>query len=284
MITDIIRWFALHCSNPHQAYRKGIEVIPVSEQKILRWFCTKHVFFIVSTGRTGTRWLAGLLNLSKDALVEHEPVPIETWAHKEAARDLNTAVQYVKEFRRKEIYLRVSGRRLLIKTYGEVNGILRRHIEPILKYIPGVVLLHLVRDGRDVIRSLISRGTYSGNHSVYYDFQPHIVDEYSDRWNKLSEFEKTCWLWQWENKYMRQHIDQRARFEDIISSYALFRKQILEPLGIELEKAVWQASVQRPKNVTKEYAIGSWDDWTVEQQKQFIRICSKEMQEYGYEI
>lgn len=284
MITTLLRRFAYWTPHPHHVYRGAIELIPVPEQKISEWFSSKKIFFIVSTGRTGTKWLASVLNYSDKALVEHEPIPTESWAHKEAVRDLNAAARYIKEFRRKEIYLRVAGRRSSIETYGEVNGTLRRHIEPILEYIPGVVLLHLVRDGRDVVRSIVSRRTYSGNHPVYHDFQPPIVDEYSERWNELSEFEKVCWLWQWENRYMRQHIDQCARFEDILSSYTLFRKQILEPLGLEAEETIWQAAVQRPKNITREYTIGPWEDWTPEQREQFICICGEEMQEYGYII
>jgi hypothetical protein len=119
---------------------------------------------------------------------------------------------------------------------------------------------------------------------VYYDFQPPAVDEYTERWNELSEFEKICWLWQWENGYMRQHINQRARFEDIISSYTLFRNQILEPLGLALKESVWQVSIRQPENATKTYAISTWDDWMPAQQAQFIRICGQEMRAYGYEI
>ena len=284
MITAIIRRLAFLSSNPHCVYRKAIEFIPVPEKRILTWFSTKSTFFVVSTGRTGTKWIAEVLNLNKDALVEHEPIPVETWAYKAAVGNLIVAEKYIRKFRLKEIYLRVARQHPDLKIYGEVNGMLRRHIESILKHIPEVKLIHLVRDGRDVVRSIMSRRTYSGKHPVFYDFQPPKIDEYSGRWNDLSEFEKVCWIWQWENKYMREHIDLYARFEDIISSYALFRNQILEPLSLELEETVWQATVQRPKNVTKRYGLGKWEDWTIEQKEQFIHICGKEMQEYGYEI
>jgi hypothetical protein len=241
-------------------------------------------FFIVSTGRTATKWLADLLNRCPNTLVEHEPIPRETLAHKAAIEKLDAAEKYIKNFRLKEIYLRVAKEHPDLKTYGEVNGILRRHIAPIRKHIPKVKMIHLVRDGRNFVRSVMSRGTYSGRHPVYSDFRPPIVDDYSERWERLSEFEKTCWIWQWENGYMRQHLGQRARFEDITSSYYFFKKQILEPLGLDLRENAWKTQAQRPKNVSAKYNLGKWDDWTSEQKDKFAHICEKEMEHYGYEI
>ena len=90
--------------------------------------------------------------------------------------------------------------------------------------------------------------------------------------------------WQYENQYLRRHIAQRARFEDITSSYRLFCLQILEPLGIKLDETVWKAAVRCPENVTENDMVGTWDDWPRDQQHQFLRICGTEMKEYGYEI
>jgi hypothetical protein len=284
MFKSIIRDIHKKYFNSHLRYRKRIEFLPVSEQKIFQWLSTRQIFFVVSTGRTGTKWLAELLNQHTDALVEHEPVPTEQLAHKTALLNGVTSDNYIKKFRLKEIYIRVAKEHPDLKTYGEVNGALRRHIVPIRKYVPNVKLIHLVRDGRDVVRSVVSRGTFSGRHPVYYDFRPPIVDEYSKRWEVLPEFEKTCWIWQWENAYMRQHITHCARFEDITSSYDLFNKQILKPLDLDLRENVWKKEANRPQNVSLKYVLGKWDQWTSEQKEQFAHICGKEMEHYGYEI
>jgi hypothetical protein len=249
------------------------------------WFASRKLFFIVSTGRTGTKWLSSLLSrCNGKCFVAHEPVPYEAMAYKEAVSDPASADRYIEKFRKKEIYLRIALSTKSIQYYGEVNSILRRHIEPLNKYLADARLLHLVRDGRDFVRSVVSRGTFSGKHPIFFDFRPPIIDEYSAKWFELTEFEKTCWLWQWENKFMRQHIDQTARFEDIVSSYELFEKQILEPLGLDLGETIWKTQVESPKNVSSKYNLGKWDDWTSEQKGQFYKICGKEMTHYGYEI
>jgi hypothetical protein len=270
--------------NSHLRYRRTIELIPVSEKTIVQWISMKRIFFVVSTGRTGTKWLADLLGRCANVLVEHEPVPLETFAHKVAVGNTLSAEKYIAKFRLKEIYLRVASKHPELNVYGEVNGALRRHIVPIRTYIPEVRMIHLVRDGKDVVRSIMSRGTYSGKHPVYHDFRPPKVDRFSERWEELSEFEKTCWVWQWENQYMRQHIDQCARFEDITSSYEFFEKQILEPLDLDLRENAWKTEAKRPQNVSSKYALGKWDQWTSEQKDQFAHICGEEMEHYGYEI
>jgi hypothetical protein len=284
MLKSIIHYIHRNYFNAHLRYRKRIEFIPVSDEKVRQWFNTERIFFIVSTGRTGTKWLAELLNRHTEALVEHEPVPIEQLAHKAAIHNAVIAEKYVKKFRLKEIYLRVGKKHPDLTMYGEVNGALRRHIVPIAKHIPKVKIIHLVRDGKDVVRSVVSRGSFSGRHPVYHDFRPPKIDDYSERWERLSEFEKTCWIWQWENEYMRQHIDNCARFEDITSSYDFFKKQILEPLYLDLQENVWKIQAQRRQNVSSRYALGKWDEWTSEQKNQFAHICKKEMEHYGYKI
>ena len=253
------------------------------DKEINDWFDKKKVFFIVSTGRTATKWLSHLLNQIDGYLVTHEPVPEEAKAHRIACENPESTIPYIM-FRKREIYSRCRSLPGLYG-YGEVNGNLRRHILSISKIFPGAAIIHLVRDGRDVVRSVLSRTAFTEKHSVYNEtFIQPTYELTAEAWLQLSRFEKFCWVWKAENEFIRKNTFFHTRIEDITSSYALFKEQILEPLGLELEEDIWRVSLQHPKNVTKEYAIGSWDDWTAEQQKQFIRICSKEMQEYGYEI
>lgn len=284
MLTKIIKYIACYTNNHYKSYKKMIELIPASENTINKFINEKQIFFIVSTGRTATHWLSHLLNLDEKAIVVHEPVPVETWAHKDAVKNRINAERYILDFRKKELYLRLHSLRRKFNTYGEVNGILRRHIEPIEKCIPNVKLIHLVRNGKDVVRSVISRQTYSGKHPVYYNFSPPKVDDWSSNWEKLSEFEKTCWLWQWENKYMREHINLRAYFEEIITSYASFKKQILNPIGLSISKEIWQQSINKSTNSTQTYKMNLWEDWDSSDKEIFADICADEMQRYGYVI
>lgn len=284
MILDIIQRLSKLFRNPHHAYKRMVEIVPANSSALQEWYDSTNVFFIVSTGRTGTFWLSNLLNNCDKAYVVHEPVPLETYSHVEAIDNNNAAYNYIEKFRKKEIYMRVAKYGESIKWYGEVNGVLRRHIEPLVSFVPAVTLFHLVRNGMDVVSSIINRGTYNGFHPVYKDFKPPIVDHYSFEWENLTEFTKVCWLWQWENKYMREHIENRIRFEDMLTSYELFCEQILDPLDLRLNKSIWNDKIQKPLNITKNKQVNGWNGWTTEQKEQFIEICGQEMNEYKYKI
>lgn len=275
-------WLARRSPRPHHTYRALVSAVPVPRRRVQRWLAERNVFLVVSTGRTGTRWLAGLLARVPGARVEHEPVPVETWAHREAMEDPVAARRYVDGFRLKEIYLRARSQDPVV--YGEVNGILRRHVDALRAAVPGLRLVHLVRDGRDVVRSLVSRGTWAGEHPVYGGFTPPPVDDIARSWGDRSSFERACWIWTWENAHMRERIPDLARLEDITGSYQAFHRQILEPLGLELDEAVWREARNAVENKTRSHAMPAWDGWSSEQKSTFRRICGEEMARYGYHV
>jgi hypothetical protein len=266
--------------NPQSAYRETVRLFLADSDKAISIISQYHPFLILSTGRTGTRWLANLLNQIPGACIMHEPMPYERYAHAQAFMYPETAKKYLTEFRLLEIALRCRSQNPVI--YGEVNGNLRRHAAAFKELIPDIQIIHLVRAGHEVVRSMMSRTTFTAKDDR--NLIPPAVAIAPQIWAEMSRFEKICWLWSYENSYLRHHADVSVKFEDIISDYSLFKAQILTPLGLSLDQPVWQKAVQHPQNQTKEYALGSWEEWTPEQRQQFIRICSQEMAANGYKI
>jgi hypothetical protein len=239
-------------------------------------------FLITSTGRTATRWLAKLLNKAENAYVVHEPVPREQDLHVEAILEQDNTMRYLREFRLREMALRIHEHKAA--RYGEVNSFLRFHIKALQELIPELRIIHLVRDGRDVVRSVLNRRLNGAKNSPYYSLRPPVLDEYTARWEDLTLFERVCWGWQGENRYMREHIILRARLEDITSSYDLLRQQILEPLGLFVDKQFWNNATKKPTNVTRKYTVSPWSEWTSVEREQFIRICGAEMSACRYDL
>jgi hypothetical protein len=253
-----------------------------SSHKALNELKHANIFFIVSTGRTGTQWLANLLNKAAGTYVVHEPVPNEWHNHAQVIMQPETAQEYLYTYRFREIALRMHEHPSQI--YGEVNSALRFHICALRELLPKCKIIHLVRDGRAVVRSVMNRRLSSHRTPLYTQITPPIDDEYTARWHELSDFEKVCWGWQAENRFMRLNTELRARFEDITTSYELFSQQILKTLGLLIEEKTWLASLRVPMNQTKNHLMEPWKHWTREQKIQFITICSREMSHYGYEV
>jgi hypothetical protein len=254
---------------------------PLNEARITNQLKYHKVFFVVSTGRTGTRWLAEILATADNVCVLHEPIPLESIAHLDAVRDPLAAKNYVEEVKRKDIFRQISSEKC--KIYGEVNGFLRRHIPYLQEQFQSARFVHLVRDGRSVVRSLLARGTYIGNHHVYGE-ECLIPSNKAikDRWPEMSEFERACWVWKEENANLRKHIPHLARLEDITSSYQTFRSQVLEPLELSVSESKWLKFAGKKLNVSKNNRERLDETWSPEREKMFEDICGKEMKAFGY--
>lgn len=240
----------------------------------------RRVFFVASTGRSGTTWLAKLLRLIPDACVTHEPVPDEGFAHAEATTRPELAAAYLRRYRIRDMALRA--RSSHTDVYGEVNGFLRRHLADLRELLPHAHVIHLVRAPRKVIPSVLHRPTFTKADRFHRDFRPPQQDLDPTRWEAMERFERICWLWAYENAYIRTHADSLARFEDMLKNYELFKTQILDPLGLHLDADLWKERVLRPENVTNERKP-SFDNWTRDQEDTFRALCGEEMQIYGYE-
>lgn len=174
----------------------------IDEPTINGWAKNKRIFFILGMGRSGTKFLARLLDEAPESYVVHEPVWEDFPAYVDAFYSQKKAQWYIKYFRKKEIFLRV--RDIPCEIYGESNGVLRRHLLPLKKAFPHAIFFHLIRDGRDVVRSLMARHTMTPKDPITSKIHPLPDDPWYERWEKMDRFEKICWYWQVENKYLRE--------------------------------------------------------------------------------
>jgi len=226
--------------------------------------------------------MADFLDQAGGAYVFHEPVFEDFFAHARAHYSQKAADGYMKGFRKREIYTRMS--HIPSGTYGETNGNLRCHAGAIRNAFPGVRLIHLVRDGRDVVRSHMSRRTMTLKNPFSMSMHPTENDPWKGHWHEMDRFARICWYWQEENRRLRTTIGKTVQFEKVLASYEFFANEILEPCGIHIEKGGWEAAKSIPRNITSKFSIPKWDQWSTDQQKTFREICGEEMAKCGYDF
>ncbi|MHA1294589.1 MAG: hypothetical protein ACTSQJ_18260, partial [Promethearchaeota archaeon] len=112
---------------------------------------------------------------------------------------------------------------------------------------------------------------------------PKENDPWRDEWFEMSRFEKLCWYWMAENKYLRERVGKTVQFEKIISNYEYFSQNILKPLNMEISKKIWEEKIIQPRNITIDYKYPHWCDWN-EEKDIFNIICGEEMGKNGYKI
>jgi hypothetical protein len=262
--------------------KKRFSTIWVAQSLVEEWVNNWKIFFILGFGRSGTAFMADLLNKASGAYVFHEPVLEDFFAHARAHRNPKDADRYMGGFRKKEIFTRM--RHLPSGIYGEVNSTLRCHAEAIRKAFREVTLIHLVRDGRDVVRSSVGRRTMTVRNPFSMSIHPDESDPWRVPWREMDRFARICWFWQEENSRLRKTIGNPVQFEKILSSYEYFQSEILEPCHIHIDTNVWESAVASPRNTTDKFSMPRWDQWTLEQQKTFREICGEEMENCGYKF
>lgn len=253
----------------------------IKDEDLADWKQRTRFFFMLGMGRSGTQFLSTLLDKATGTLVVHEPIMTDFAAYIRGYHSEREAYKFVRVFRQREIYARAKNRR--ISTYGEVNSLLRRHIEPLREAFPEASFIHLVRDGRDVVRSMMSRRLFHPTHPVTRLIEPSKRDPRTQDWHRMDRFERLCWFWKTENQYVRERADRTVQFEKLIADYAYFKECILQPLQLSLSASQWRQAVARPKNETNEYAISHWSQWDTARHDAFMRICLDEMTLNGYE-
>lgn len=213
----------------------------ITESIIDKWARSKKIFFILAMGRSGTKFLATLLNEAPDGYVVHEPVWEDFPAYVDAFYNPQKAKWYIKKFR-------------------------------------------LIRDSRDVVRSLMSRKTMTSQDPVTSKIYPLPDDPWYDKWQIMNRFEKICWYWQMENKFLREHIPKRIHFEKILEDYDYFKENLLSPLGLDIPIEIWEKHTQKKINPSSKYILPHWKEWDKELLEKFYRICGEEMIKNGYQI
>lgn len=245
------------------------------------------LFFVQSMGRSGTKFFAQLLNKAAGAIVQHEP-----WSETDLVKlprsrqSQQDSHGYIAGYRRSAIKAYTFQHKPAV--YGEVNSHLRYHTAALQDIFPQASFVHLVRDGRDVVRSLIPRGHYRDEYRNvqgrgHLFLRPNEGEQFADMWDAWGRFEKCCWLWADANHYLRKHIDYRVKAEDLWADYDVFAG-MCDYIGIEIDEQAWAEAVDRPVNATKQHAVVHWNDWPEPMAKTFAAICGDEMEACGYEL
>jgi hypothetical protein len=248
---------------------------------IQTWTDQHRFFFGYGVFRSGTTFLADFLNRNAaHTIVQHEPNVNDYWFYAKAIHSKDEAMRYVNDYRLAETYYRMKDAEM--KVYGEINPFLRRHCEALKGAFPTAKHFQVVRDPKDVIRSLMSRELFGRKDPMAAVIFPPENDPCRETWPTMTRFEKLCWLWAADNRFIRSHAGHLVHFEKMLSSFDHFDENVLTFLGLEVNADAWKAEVGKAFNTTPRHKFPKYSHWTPAEKQQFERICGEEMQHYRY--
>ena len=230
----------------------------------------KPPVFILSMGRSGSMFMANLLAGCNGVNVQHEPEELNKIDIAAYKKGIISSQWLLDPFRVGHVNEQINKGPLYI----EVNGYLRNHVKALKAEWPDCKIMQLVRNPKDVIRSMASR-----NPSSMIRF---LADHH-----RVSIFYASCFFWQLENRKLRRNADFIIRLEDILEDYSHYH-ELLEFLGLEkrktLYKDVWEKLRKKPVNKTIKYRMPAFNEWSKIEKEIFLKNCEKEGKAYGYRM
>lgn len=251
------------------------------------------MFFVLSTGRAGSRTMASVLSQSPDCECLHEPEP------RLIAETVRFRCGQISLERMTKLLAGRGATQIPDRVYGEANNRLSLVVPALRAAYPEARFVWLVRDGRDFVASADQRGWY---HPPEEGKQPNeweatrlrgdlVGSVPAERWEAWSPFERICWSWTYVNRLIRDELDVSGaesfplRLEELPAAV----DDLADFLGIE--RAPWAIGrhnaradeaadpAGRSERANRVDSISTWHSWDAERRARFEEHCGDLMDE-----
>jgi hypothetical protein len=163
----------------------------MEHQKMIEAIKKKKLFFTVTTGRSGTGYLAHTLNKHPKITATHEPNPAFHHELRNIQNDPNRARQFWLENKIPKIL--ESNKNVYIETSHLIcKGFLESLIE--LEIVPNLILIN--RNKRAVAQSMLKLNTTPGRTTLGLSYYLHPSDDVKlpiKNWENLSDYQLCYW-------------------------------------------------------------------------------------------
>jgi hypothetical protein len=245
---------------------------------------------ILSSGRTGTQFLAHYFDANYDNVVAlHEPPPARwlrfaSHAHMRGSLS-DDRLRALLAWKRRHYDDRID-----TEFYIESNPFLSGFADVIGDVWDEPIVIHVVRDPREHTRSSLNHGTGSGRKGLanrlipfwYPDVKRILALGHEPSW-----IERTAGVWAIANRLLcdaapRHAHYHRLRYEDLFDDSHSGLRAICEILGLPYREHGIAVSPEARINQSRLEALPDWREWSREQCLALDRICMPLMREFGY--
>jgi len=182
-------------------------------------------------------------------------------------------------------------RRSGASVYVESNNRFFSLLRPLRVVFPHSRIVHVLRDGRDYVRSGLGRRWYTEKDRfprLRADMFPD--DPYAREWERMDRFEKIAWRWQKKDMFIMRDVAEldntlTVRFEDVFLTEGrpgLY--DITRFIGFpdEVVGSHLHALGEEKMNATRNSPIPAWDEWDPPMRERFEQIAGEHMRRCGY--
>lgn len=248
----------------------------------IHWKAPKRSYFFLSTARSGSKWLSTILNDASSCASKHEYTlnhfePEDAQLAKDKMTGVNLhsllgdGVKIQNAFNHTRKIIENES-----KDYAEVNVYLPLVLNKLTENFPNSTLVHLHRNPKDVVRSIMNRGWYDTPNDTSHP----IV---SDGWSKFTPFEKCCLYVKEINQLIIDEKNESISFEKMTTDN-VYLKNKLKKLGIAYYPLLSKNIFEEKINVNKMNDYPNYSKWPLGEVKIFKKHCQSIQLELGYHL
>tara|TARA_B110001450_G_scaffold42456_1_gene38594 strand:- start:8672 stop:9430 length:759 start_codon:yes stop_codon:yes gene_type:complete len=248
-----------------------------------------NYIFITGFGRSGTTFLSHLLSQCIDFRAFHEYVGNREFELLSWYLGTSYSKPYLENQK-----VRIEQDPQIGNKFIDVNGAYRNCVDEVEEVFKPLKTFHLVRDPRNVVRSLYTRRD---------DKKIHFIPKNETDikwWLTANKFSQICWNWKTETELLLEKKLDIIHFEKITGDFNYFKSNLLDKIDLKMDLETWQKEVAVKRNKTKpklyrylyakikgkqfvETRLPTFNDWPEDYKAIFKDICGDTMLKLGYE-
>jgi hypothetical protein len=271
----------------------------IDQKTIDQMFLDYSPVFIISTGRSGSKFIHSFLDQSDEIVSFHEAFPTLQYFSNFAFhnQDKNNLLEAMFMSARFELILDSYNRN---KVFVESNQCLSFFFPIIARIFKKSKFIHLIRHPGDFVRSAIMKGWHL-NDSIWESGRVRM--NHTAEWNKLNHIEKLAWVWKTTNEFIHNYFRNLScercltiRFEDMVSrpeilnniysfvgcSKAIKAETISEFLSRKINEH--KIGLNEPPNMKKLAFYPKYQEWPASDKHIILEYVGSHCNHYNYNL
>ncbi len=255
--------------------------------------------FILTTGRSGSKFIHDVLNQHPTIRSYHEAIPTLQYFSNFAYHNQKSLdkLRYMFEAARMELMLKAYNNNMI---YVESNQCLTFFAKAIKILYPKAKFIHLLRHPGSFVRSAIMKGWHQ-NDTIWESGRVKMQNH--QLWKTLNRVEKLAWVWQVTNEFIKnffldidEHYSMTVNLENFTKQPDTIN-QILRFIGLKSE-FIPQEIVNRgrekinelvihplePANMKKIANYPLYEEWSDEEKNCLSKFTKELANYYSYEL
>lgn len=249
----------------------------------------ENLFFVLTTGRSGSTSIAKSLDAHSRIQCRHEPKFQLIRLSTELAHGVKSEEEVFEELR--DIF-HTSATYEAGFIHGESDQKYFNLVGLLHKLMPKAKFVWLVRDGREVVASTEARGWFKpGEYSpdakegplkIWQQYRPNgfLCGQFSqETWDRMSCFERNCWYWKYVNSTIARSLESVPKSQWMRTTLEQLNNDlspVLDFLGVPFEPIQTRhENAKRPSD-----SLVGWQLWDEEREHLFNSICGEGMAQW----